>query len=118
MKIFRFDQAVGKPIKAFGSSFDMSRIGVYSGEIHIGCMHFDKNGLVGRHKATTNQLFLVIEGEGWVCGKTEERVTVHAGQAAFWEKDESHEAGTTDYFMKAIVIEGENLYPEKFMSLI
>lgn len=115
MKIYRFDQEVGKPINAFGSNFNMARIGVYNGEFHIGCMHLDSNGLVGRHNATMNQLYLVIEGEGWVSDESDDRIPIRAGQAAYWVKGESHESGTYNHSMKAIVIEAENLEPDKFM---
>lgn len=116
MEIYRFDQEVGKQIGAFDSNFKMSRIGVYHGEFHIGCMHLEANGLVGRHDAVTDQLFLVIEGEGWVSGASEEKISIRAGEAAFWIKRESHEAGTRNQTMKAIVIEAENLSPENFMA--
>ncbi|RXJ04361.1 cupin [Anaerobacillus alkaliphilus] len=116
MKIFRFNQEVGKQINAFGSNFVMSRIGNYHGEFQLGCMHIDKYGLVGRHEATTNQLFLVIEGEGWVTGETDEKLTIKAGEAAFWIKGENHAAGTGNNTMKAIVLEGENVDPAKLMS--
>jgi quercetin dioxygenase-like cupin family protein len=116
MDIYRFDQEVGKPINAFGSHFKMSRIGAYAGEFHIGCMHLEANGLVGRHDAVTDQLFLVIEGEGWVSGASGEKISIRSGEAAFWVKGESHEAGTTNQTMKAMVIEAEKLNPESFMA--
>ncbi len=116
MKIFRFDQEVGKPIQAHGSKFVMSRIGQYLGEFQLGCMHLDEHGLVGEHEATTNQLFLVIDGQGWVTGETSEKVFLNAGQAAYWNKGEMHAAGTDGHTMKALVIEGENLDPDKFMA--
>jgi quercetin dioxygenase-like cupin family protein len=115
LKIYRFDEEVGKPIQAFGSRFSMSRIGAVAGEVHIGCMHFDCSGLVGRHEATVNQLFLVIEGQGWVSGEGEEKIPIRAGEAAYWIKGESHESGTFNQTMKAIVLEGEQLNPDQFM---
>ncbi len=114
--MFRFDQEIGKPIHQFGSTFTMSRIGLFDSTLHIGCMHLDNNGLIGRHEAVTDQLFLVIEGSGWVSGDSGEVIEIKAGQAAFWTKGESHEAGTYSTTMKAIVIEGDNLQPEKFMG--
>lgn len=116
MKIYRFDQEVGKPINAYGSKFVMARIGHYLGEFQLGCMHLDEQGLVGEHEAATDQLFLVIDGQGWVSGDTGDRTHIKAGQAAFWEKGEMHAAGTGGHTMKAIVIEGEKLNPDKFMA--
>ncbi|MDZ5471504.1 cupin [Bacillus sp. 31A1R] len=116
MIIYNFSQEVGNPIQAYGSSFDMSRIGVFEGKFHIGCMHLGEDGLVGRHDATSNQLFLVIEGEGWVSGPDHIKLPIKAGQAAFWVTGENHESGTEN-MMKAVVIEGDNLNPEKFMPV-
>lgn len=118
MEIFRFDQEVGKQINAYQSILTMSRIGTFDGEFHIGCMHLDHNGLVGRHNATSDQLFLVIEGSGWVSGESDEKVAIKAGEAAYWVEGESHEAGTFDCTMKALVIEAKKLSPEKFMPKV
>lgn len=115
MKLYRFDQEVGKPISAFGSSFTMSRIGQYNGEFHIGCMHLEEGGLVGRHDAVVNQLFLVITGEGWVSDASGTKTSIKSGEAAFWVKGENHESGTKTG-MVAMVIEGEKLDPEAFMA--
>ncbi|PGZ95512.1 cupin [Bacillus pseudomycoides] len=108
MKIYRFDKEVGKQIGIFQSNFIMSKILNYSGQIHIGCMHVPENGVVGYHEAVTNQLLLVVQGEGYVCGENKEKIYIQAGQAAFWEKGEKHETSTHVGLM-AIVIEGENL---------
>jgi hypothetical protein len=63
---------------------------------------------VGYHPAATYQLFAVIAEDGWVRGDGTERVAIRAGQAAFWEPGERHEAGT-DAGMTAIVVETEAL---------
>jgi len=53
------------------------------------------------------QLFLVVQGEGWVRGESPETRSITTGYAAFWEKDEWHESGT-ESGMTAIVIEVES----------
>jgi quercetin dioxygenase-like cupin family protein len=76
--------------------------------IHVGYMHFEAGGRVGYHPASTHQLFAVVAGEGWVRAGEANRVALRAGQAAFWEPGEYHEAGT-DTGMTVIVVEGNAL---------
>lgn len=63
---------------------------------------------MGRHDAVSSQLFVVVQGEGWVSGEKNQKLPIKAGEAAYWEKGESHEAGSQSK-MIAIVIEGEYL---------
>lgn len=88
----------------------MTRVAGHGGQIHIGCMYLEEGGLVGYHEAVVNQLFFVVQGEGWVRGESDEKVQIQAGEAAFWQKNEGHEAGT-DTSMTAIVLEAEGLDP-------
>jgi quercetin dioxygenase-like cupin family protein len=111
MKLFRFDAEVGKTIEKFGSSNAViSRVARAAGSAQIGCMHLSENGLVGYHQAVVPQLFLVLQGEGWVTGEDRKKVPIKAGQAAFWTAGEWHESGT-ETGMTAIVIESEQLDP-------
>jgi hypothetical protein len=115
MDIFRFDSAAGRAITQYGSvNVILSRILQVNVEASIRCFHLGAAGVVGYHQATTPQLFLVVNGIGWVRGESNERLAISAGQAAFWQKDEWHESGTA-HGMMAIVIEGEKLEPEEFM---
>ncbi|MEH7061116.1 cupin [Bacillus wiedmannii] len=108
MKIFDFSEKVGKKISAFQSNFIMSKILNHQGNVHIGAMHLRENGIIGYHEAVASQLLLIVDGEGYVCGADKEKVKVGAGQAVFWEKDDSHETSTEQGLM-AIVIESEEL---------
>lgn len=120
MKLFRFDAAVGREIQAFGSlNVMMSAIlhvdqGTHNGAF-IGCMHIGPKGVVGYHQATARQLFLVVQGTGWVRGGDEQRVPIATGQAAWWDAGEWHESGS-DEGMVAIVIEGEDVDPSAMMK--
>jgi hypothetical protein len=107
MKTFGFGVDEGRHITHLGSDFIMSRLH-FSPGLHVGCMRFPPGGKVGSHPAGTFQLFAVVEGKGWVRGQSSRRVTLHSGEAALWEPDEQHEAGT-DSGMVVIVIEGEAL---------
>lgn len=108
MRIFDFSEKVGKHISAFQSNFVMSKILKHQGDIHIGAMHLQENGIIGYHEAVVSQLLLIVDGEGYVCGADKEKVKVEAGQAVYWEKGEFHETSTEKGLM-AIVIESENL---------
>lgn len=103
MKIRAFGPETGKHIDLFGSNFHMSQL-VQSAGIHVGCMYIEPGGLVGYHPATTNQLFAVVAGSGWVQGTEAERIPITSGEAAVWEPGEYHAAGT-DTGMTAIVVE-------------
>lgn len=116
MKIYKFQKETGKIITNFNSNFIMSRITQTQKSAHIGCMYLDENGIIGYHQAVVPQLLLIVNGEGWVRGKTDEYTKVHSGEAVFWEKDEWHET-KTDTGLTAIVIESEELTTSSLMLL-
>jgi hypothetical protein len=115
MKIFDFSKEAGKHITRFDSNFVMSRIILTDKPANIGCMHLDKDGIIGYHQAVVPQLLLVVSGEGFVRGEDEVLYPIKAGEAAFWVKDEFHET-TTKTGLTAIVIESESLDPASFMK--
>ncbi|HEU5140585.1 MAG TPA: cupin [Bacillales bacterium] len=115
LNVMQFTREKGKSIDRFGSDFVMSRILEHHGDVHIACIHLEAKERIGYHDAVVSQLFLVAEGEGWVCGENDVRVPIQAGQAAFWEKGEGHGAGTGSK-MTAIVIESDGLDPEMIMA--
>lgn len=115
MEFYKFDKDVGINITQFNSNFILSRILKTEKVTHIGCMHLERNGIVGFHQAVVPQLLLVLNGEGWVRGDDDLRVSIKVGDAVFWEKGEGHET-TTDTGMTAIVIESEELNPSDFMQ--
>jgi quercetin dioxygenase-like cupin family protein len=86
----------------------MSKILNHQGNIHIGAVHLQENGIIGYHEAVVSQLLLIVDGEGYVCGADKEKLKVKAGQAVFWEKGEFHETSTEKGLM-AIVIESDGL---------
>jgi quercetin dioxygenase-like cupin family protein len=111
MKLFRFDAETGKTIDRYGSiNAVISRVTRAAGSAQIGCIHLGENGLVGYHQAVIPQLFLVVQGAGWVTGGDRVKIPIKAGQAAFWTAGEWHESGT-EKGMTAIVIEAEQLEP-------
>jgi quercetin dioxygenase-like cupin family protein len=105
--MFSFGPEAGRHVDHYGSDFHLSRLAHAEG-IHVGCLYLEPGGLVGYHPAATYQLFAVIAGNGWVRGEGAERAPIRAGQAAFWEPGERHEAAT-DVGMTAIVVETQAL---------
>lgn len=115
MKLFRFDPEVARTIDQYASSgFALARVAYLSGEAVVHCAHLAPNGLIGYHQAAVPQLFLVLQGEGWVRGESPARTSIKGGQAAFWQKDEWHESGTVTG-MTVILIEGVGIDPAKLM---
>ncbi|ARC28616.1 hypothetical protein IEK_03383 [Bacillus toyonensis] len=108
MKIFDFSEKSGKRISVFQSNFIMSKIVNHQGNVHIGAMHLQENGIIGYHEAVVSQLLLIMDGEGYVCGADKEKIKIRAGQAVFWEKGEFHET-STEHGLLAIIMEAENL---------
>ncbi|EJV45461.1 Uncharacterized protein BC141101_01378 [Bacillus toyonensis] len=108
MKVFDFSEKSGKRISVFQSNFIMSKIVNHQGNVHIGAMHLQENGIIGYHEAVVSQLLLIMDGEGYVCGADKEKVKIRAGQAVFWEKGEFHET-STEHGLLAIIMEAENL---------
>jgi quercetin dioxygenase-like cupin family protein len=116
MKLLRFDSQVGRAIDRYDSTnLTITRIIQTADESSLICMYLAADGLVGYHQATENQLFLVVQGEGWVRGEADERIPIVAGEAAFWEAGEWHEAGSKQG-LTAIVIESKGLDPVQTMS--
>lgn len=117
MKLFRFDSEAGRSLTAFGShNVILSRILRTTEGVQIGCMHVRPNGVLALYQAVGTQLFLGVQGEGWVRGKEPTRTPIHADQAVYWERGEWHETGTESGLM-SIVVEGAELEPEQFLPL-
>jgi len=115
MKLFRYDPEIGRPVTDFGShNVVLSRILRTNEGVQIGCFHVKPNGVIALHQAAGPQLFLVVQGEGWVRGKEESRTPIHAGHAVFWDHGDWHETVTKSGLM-AIVVEGADLEPDRFM---
>ncbi|MGD2027350.1 MAG: hypothetical protein PVI99_05995 [Anaerolineales bacterium] len=107
MKIFCFDAGVGREMTHFGGvNVIQSRIAALTSQTQVSCMYLQPEGRIGYHQAATPQLFLVVDGTGWVRGEAVEGQPLEAGQAAFWEKGEWHES-RTETGMTALVIEVE-----------
>ncbi len=78
------------------------------GETRIAALHLGPGGAVARHPAAVRQLFLVVEGSGWVSGREEVEEPIAAGEGVFWNAEEEHGA-STETGLRAIVIEADSM---------
>ena len=109
MKIFRTDVGVAKHIHQYESQHAaITSLIENSGEATINAIYLGMNGILGKHEAHQDQLFVVVSGRGWVQSGDDEPIAVRSGQAIFWQAGELHTSGT-HHGMVAIVIESENL---------
>lgn len=115
MRIFRFDAAVGRPLTEFGSN-DVVITPIMRTKVRMqaSVMHLQPGGVVAYHPATVPQLFMIVQGEGWVRGEEPERTPIATGQASFWTPGENHESGS-ETGMIAVVLEGEDVDPTVYM---
>lgn len=117
MRLYAFDASAGRPIAEFGSvGLTITPVVRATGETQVVAMWLSPGGSVGRHEASSGQLFLVIQGSGWVEGGDGARREIRAGQAAWWDDGEMHAAGSATG-MAALVIEGDTLDPARLRPL-
>jgi hypothetical protein len=109
LKLYRFDAEVARAVRQYGSEglgiTPVTRIPVGG---QVVAMWVEPGGQVGAHAAVGPQLFLVVQGAGWVEGADGARAPTHAWQAVYWEDGERHAAGSPGG-MGALVIEGPAL---------
>ena len=114
MRVLRLAAESGRSIQAFGSAgFTLAPLARLASNARISCARLEPRGRIGQHPAASAQLLLVIQGEARVRGGTDDAVPLRAGEAAFWEKGESHET-STEGGLTAIIVEAESLDPGVF----
>ena len=113
MEIIDLGRADGHPIEKFGSKGARHHpLGHTEGDSALGLITLEADGLLGRHPAVGDQLFIVVEGEGWVAGEDDTRIDIEAGQSVVWRAGESHASGTSTG-MTALVIEARAVRPSE-----
>jgi quercetin dioxygenase-like cupin family protein len=109
MRVIQFSAAPAEAITQFGSVGASSRLLADGrGEAHVYWLRFEPGGKVGEHPASFGQLFLVIEGSGWVAGADGRRVEVHAAQGVCFQRGERHSKGS-DGGMTVLMIQVTDL---------
>ena len=109
MKIFEFTRETLAPIRQFDSKSSYSRqIAESHDGLVVHCIHFEPGGEIGTHPTGREQLFLVVEGSGWVVGGDGEKRELASGQGAYFARNESHAKGSASG-MVAIMIQSDGV---------
>lgn len=115
MKFYSFGTSAGLTLCDHNSAnVTLSRILKKIDGAEVSCAHLGANGLIGKHNAEKPQLFMVVSGYGWVCGKDGARTSIAPGAAAYWAAGEECGAGTS-IGMTAVIIEADGLDPAEAM---
>lgn len=80
---------------------------------NIGIITIGLNGVLGYHQAPVPQLFMVVNGEGWVRGADQKQMPISSGQTVFFEKGEWHETGSEKGLTAFVLQAGELNNPFK-----
>ena len=109
-RLLRFDRTVARAVENYGAQLAASvHLGSGSGESHAYVVHFDAGGEIGEHETGFGQLFVVVDGSGWVlCGS--DRYEVESGEAVFIPRGVVHAKGS-ESGMTAVMIQMYDLEP-------
>jgi len=80
-----------------------------SHQVSVVRIELKPHGLLGRHQAAEDQVFIIVRGSGFVSGEDSESSKVHEGDVVFWRSGESHETRAGPDGLNAIVVEGKSL---------
>lgn len=69
--------------------------------IHVA--KYGKDSLLGRHPTKIWQLFMVVEGSGWVSGDDGLHHPISTGEAVLWHPGEEHDSGS-ETSMSALIL--------------
>jgi len=109
MNKLEFSREHARPIELFDAvAASNVHLASGSGEVHVYCVYFAPGGIIGEHPAGYAQLFLVMAGEGWVAGADGERVSLRAGEGAFFSPNEQHSKGS-EPGMTVLMVQSERL---------
>ena len=115
MKVFRFDLKASKVDERFGSvKAIITEVLNLDGKAAVNAVYIRPNESLSHRQAATQQLFLLVEGQGWIESESDKKHAIQAGQAVFWENNEGHETGT-ETGMTAVIIEGTKIEPTNLM---
>jgi quercetin dioxygenase-like cupin family protein len=118
LKLYSFEEHTQQPIHAYDSqNAAVTHLIESPSQCSLVCIRLGRDGVLGRHRAVQNQLFIVVEGEGYVSGESDMFVTITAGQAAFWAAGEMHTT-KTQTGLTAIVAEGADVLPGTRLELV
>jgi len=83
LKVLDFSADRSLAISGFGSrAASAVPLTLPAGDAHVVCLRLGAGGLLGRHPASVDQLFVVVDGAGWAKGADGERIPVSAGSTS------------------------------------
>lgn len=85
VKVMNFSWETLRRIEQFESVGSFSKLIAEGGDgVAVHCVRCNAGGRIGTHPTGREQLFLVVEGEGWVKGPDGEKVRIRAGEGVYW----------------------------------
>ncbi len=99
------DLSEPRPVSDYASKgAHWTAVGQSSEQAHVGVVRLEPSGGLGLHAGSMDQLFMVVEGEGWVSGADGKRIDIGTGDAVFWPAGEQHQSGT-DSGMSVVIVQ-------------
>lgn len=109
MKIYKFTKDSANAINNYNSLHSYyKKIMATVAPTNIGLLYIEAGGIVGMHEAPVPQLFIVMEGEGWVYGEDQKKLFIKQGEGVFWQKGEAH-ASESDKGLTALVLQASHI---------
>ena len=87
---------------------DSAELATGSGDAHVHVVRIEPGGEIGPHVAGFGQLFVCLEGSGWVAGATGERMSISPGTVAYFARGERHSKGSSEG-LRALIIQVRDL---------
>ena len=118
MKLYSFDPKANQENDQFGSVKAMiAKAVALEPEATVNVAYIRPAERIGYYEEVAPQLFLLVEGAGWIRDVFDEIFPIEEGQAVFWEQNEWHESGS-ETGMTAVIIEGVSFDPAELMPLL
>lgn len=109
MRLIQFGHGRARDITAPGSTGLAGVPLVHpDGQCGLIVMYLEAGGEIGRHRATWDQLLLVVSGSGTVCGDDGRWHPITAGEAVYFTAGEEHTTRASSAMM-VIINEGPHL---------
>lgn len=97
------------PIAEFHShGAESAELATGCGDAHVHIVRIVAGGEIGPHVAGFGQLFVCVEGSGWVAGANDERVPISSGEVAYFPRGERHSKGSAEG-LRALIIQVREL---------
>jgi quercetin dioxygenase-like cupin family protein len=111
MRVLRLWSEQAQPITNFDSVRARGlRVADGEGEAHVYTVCFEPGGMIGPHEAGFCQLFMPVDGSGWIAGADGKRQSIGPGEGGLIDRGEVHSKGSNEG-MTALMIQVWTLDP-------